>query len=231
MAKTKKQSAVAEPEPNELELARTRLADTRDRVSQLLNEERSVNSEIGASLAEGLNPNGLRERRREIRDEIEDLSASVPFVEARVDELEKAAKEVMDAALFADVRAEAESLIAGAEELDALADAFFEHLTTLMSGFDDFHFGHVRELGLHLPDACRDGRFVRWKILSECRAQRPWATGGYRPLVYGFEQKAPSSVRGRPIAEAYRSALGPYLVRAEHKLVGGGEPNHNEETD
>lgn len=85
MTKTKERT---EPEVSELEILRERLADHNSRIDDLIQEQRDVTAEIGAQRAAGISLNGGRERRREIREELEDLSASIPFLESRIAELE-----------------------------------------------------------------------------------------------------------------------------------------------
>lgn len=69
-----------------------RIRSTRERIDELSERERTVNQDIGRGIANGGEVGALRDERREVRDEIEDLTAALPHLERQLEEARQAAR-------------------------------------------------------------------------------------------------------------------------------------------
>lgn len=72
--------------PTELERRETRFHELRDMLAEKRQRIEELDEEIAAKLAEGLEPNGLREERRESRELVRDLAGALPVIRERLRE-------------------------------------------------------------------------------------------------------------------------------------------------
>lgn len=74
------------PTLKEVEEQEQRLRDTRERVRELEARERELSEQVADALADGGDPDELREERGEVQQEIEDLSAAAEVLAERVED-------------------------------------------------------------------------------------------------------------------------------------------------
>lgn len=116
-----------------------RIRSTRERIDELSERERTVNQDIGRGIANGGEVGPLRDERRNVRDEIEDLTAALPHLERQVEAAQKAEA----AAALTDLLSESERIRARVSEsisevYPALESAFAAVDAVLQAHFTEY---------------------------------------------------------------------------------------------